>query len=38
LFAGKQIDDCQTAHAERDAIIEQVAFRIRPAVRHPVAH
>ena len=38
LFAGEQIDDRQPAHAQRDAVIEQIAFRIRPAMVHAIAH
>ena len=38
LLAGKQIDNGQPPHAERNAVIEQVAFRIRPPMRHAIAH
>src|SRR2546430_3406309 len=38
LLAGEQIDYRQTSHAERDAVVEQIAFRIRPPMLHAVAH
>src|SRR5437764_13620199 len=38
LLASEQIDDCQTAHAERDAVVEQIAFRVGPAMMHAIAH
>src|SRR6266403_5699244 len=38
LLASEQIDDCQTAHAQRDAVVEQIAFRVRTAMMHAIAH
>src|SRR5947207_771090 len=38
LLASEQIDNCQAAHAERDAVVEQIAFRVRTAVLHAIAH
>src|ERR1041385_3040457 len=38
LLAGEEIDDRQTAHAERDSIVQQITFRIRPAMDHAIAH
>jgi hypothetical protein len=38
LLAGEQIDNRQAAHAQRNAIVEQIAFRIRTPVRHAIAH
>ena len=38
LLARNEIDDCQPSHPEPDAIIDQVAFRIRPSMRHAIAH
>src|SRR5712675_1958803 len=38
LLASEQIDDCQTAHAQRDSVVEQIAFRVRTAMMHAIAH
>jgi hypothetical protein len=38
LLAGFQIDDCQTAHRQSDAIIEIETIFIGPAVADRLAH
>src|SRR5437016_1925238 len=38
LLAGKQVDYRQPPHAERDSIVDEIAFRIRPAMNHAVTH
>src|SRR5438270_9711604 len=38
LLAGQQIDDCQAAHAERDAVVKQIAFRVRTPMMHAITH
>src|SRR5258706_2902040 len=38
LLPGEQIDNRQTTHAQSDAIIQEIALRVRTAMNHPVAH
>src|SRR5438552_3089478 len=38
LLAGEQIDYCEATHAERDAVVEKIAFGIGSAMLHAIAH
>ena len=38
LLASEQIDDRQPPHAQRDAVVEQIAFGVRTAMMHAIAH
>src|SRR6267142_5975844 len=38
LFAGYEIDDCQTPHSQGDAPGNHQTFRIRATVDHSLAH
>src|SRR2546426_5067784 len=38
LFAANKIDDCEPAHAERNALRDHETFRIGPAMNHALAH
>ena len=38
LVAGDEIDDREPAHAQRHAVINQIAFGVRSAMMHPIAH
>src|ERR1051326_2256816 len=38
LVAGEQIDNRETSHTQRDAIIDEITFRVRAAMMHAIAH